>query len=255
MLPPGVIESFGLYLVRTSALVLASPLSGNASSFTGYKVALIAAVSFLSFSVAGSPVTPGFLPFEYGLWALREVLIGVSLAFVLQLVVMAVRVSSDLIGHEMAFTMSSVVDPVTGVHVPLISRIYELLFYLGLLAVNGHHWLFQALAESYERAPVGRVELQAGLPALGVQLFGELFAAGLSFAAPILVLLVLVSALIGILSRAVPQLNILEFGFSLRIVVGLAAMCLFAPLLVPAMESLLQHLMDGLDSGLDALAI
>lgn len=255
MFPPGVLESFGLYLVRTSALVLASPLSGNTSAVSSYKISLIVSLALLSAFVGGSPVPADFSPFDYGLWALREVLIGLSMSFVLHLVIMAVRVSSDLIGQEMAFTISSVVDPQTGVNTPLISRIYELLFLLALLGVNGHHWLFQALARSYERAPVGRADYHEGLPSFVVQVFGELFSAGLSFAAPIIVLLLLVSVLIGILARAVPQLNILEFGFSMRIVVGLGAMCLFAPLLAPAMEALLNQLMDGLDRSLDALTV
>ena len=136
---------------------------------------------------------------------------------------------------------------------PLVSQIYEILFFLALLSVNGHHWLLRALTDSYERAPVGRVQFNDGLPAFVVGLFSELFSAGLTFAAPILVLLMLVSVLIGLLSRAVPQLNILEFGFSLRITLGLVAMFLFAPLLAPAMEGLLGRLMDGLDAGLEVL--
>jgi len=255
MLPPGAIESFGLYLVRTSAIVLGSPLSGGASTVGSYKVALIGSLAALSFWLVGSPVQPGYQPLDYGLWALREVLIGVSLAFILQLTVMAVSVSGDLIGHEMAFATASVADPVSGVNTPLVSRIYEILFLIGLLSVNGHHWLFRALIESYERAPIASIEFNGSLSILMVQLFGELFAAGLTFAAPIIVLLMLVTILVGLLSRAVPQLNILEFSFSMRIVAGLGAMCLFAPFLVPAMEALLGHLMNGLDSGLDALEI
>jgi flagellar biosynthetic protein FliR len=253
MFPPGTIEAFGLYLVRTSALVLGSPILGTGAMFAGYKVALIGAISVLLFSVSGTPIDGSVEPVRYGLFVLREVMIGLSLAFVLQLVVLAVRVSSDMIGHEMGFAMASEVDPVQGFRTPLITHFYETFFFMAVLAVNGHHWMIRALAESYERAPIASIEFEAGMPEFIVGLFGQLFAAGLTFAAPVLVILTLVSAMIGLLSRAVPQLNILEIGFNLRITAGLAAMLLFVPVIVPAMNGLLELLMDGLTAGLDVL--
>lgn len=255
MFPPGTLEAFGLYLVRTGALVLASPLIGTGATFSGYKVGLIGVLALLLFSVAGAPAVAAGGPLEYGVLALREVLIGLSLAFVLHAVTLAVRVGSELVGHEMAFTMSRVVDPESGTNVPLVSHMYEMLFFLALLAVNGHHWIVRALAESYERAPVGSLSLSGDLPAIALDQFAQLFAAGITFAAPILAFLMMVSVVIGLLARAVPQINVLEFGFNLRIAGGLVAMLVFAPVLTPALERLLHHLMGGLETTLDAMGV
>ena len=143
MLPPGTIEAFGLYLVRTSAMVLAAPLLGTGATFSGYKVGLIALISFLLYSVSGAPLADAVLPIEYAIFVMREIMIGLFLAFALQVVVLAARIGGDLIGHEMAFNMSNVVDPVSGVSTPLIASMYEMFFFLGVLALNGHHWLHQ----------------------------------------------------------------------------------------------------------------
>ena len=164
MLAPGLLEALGLYLARTGALVLASPLLGTGASFAGYKVGLIAVLAFLLYAVGGEPLATAPEPLEYAVLVMREIVIGLTLAFVLQAVVLAVRVASELIGHEMAFTMSKIVDPASGVSIPLIGHVYELLFFLGLLAVDGHHWVLRALARSYERAPVGELDLQPGIP-------------------------------------------------------------------------------------------
>ena len=69
----------------------------------------------------------------------------------------------------------------------------------------------------------------------------------------VMIFLVLVSLLIGILARAVPTLNVLEVGFSIRVMVSLFAMFLFAPLLEPAMSGLQVEFISWLDRGLDAL--
>jgi len=251
--PPGVIEAFGLTVVRTSALVLASPLFGTGSGVSGYKVGLTAVLSIVLFLAVGAPLAAPAGPLELGVLALRELLIGLMLAFTLHAVLLAVRVGGELVGHEMAFNMARQSDPATGVSVPIIAHLHEILFLLALLAINGHHWLVRALLESMRRAPVGELRFHDGMPDLVLTQFSQLFGAGLTFAAPMMVLLSLVSVSIGLLARAVPHINVLEFGFGLRIAGGLVAMYLFAPALQPALERLLEHLMDGLEAGLDLL--
>jgi len=255
MLPPGTIEAFGLFLVRTSALILAAPLLGTGATFSGYRVGLIGVLSVVFFLAAGTPTIPEVHVVGYGIFALREIMVGLTLAFLLHVVVLAVRVSSELIGHEMAFNISRIVDPATGASVPVVAHMYELLFFLAFLSVDGHLWMVRALMESFGRAPVGNMALSENVPGLMVDQFGQLFAAGITFAAPVLVLLMMISITIGLLTRAVPQINVMEFGFNLRISGGLVAMFLFAPVLAPALDRLLARLMDGLNAGLDALAV
>lgn len=255
MFPPGMIEAFGLFLVRTSALILAAPLLGTGSTFSGYRVGLIGVLSVVFFLAAGTPTIPEVHAISYGIFALREILVGLTLAFLLHVVILAVRVSSELIGHEMAFNISRIVDPATGASVPVVAHMYELLFFLAFLSVDGHLWMVRALMESFGRAPVGDVSFNQGVTALLVDQFSQLFAAGITFAAPVLVLLMMISITIGLLTRAVPQINVLEFGFNLRISGGLVAMFLFAPVLAPALNRLLARLMQGLNAGLDAIAV
>ncbi|HVS09616.1 MAG TPA: flagellar biosynthetic protein FliR [Planctomycetota bacterium] len=250
---PGTLAALGLYGVRVSALILAAPLFGTASSFSGHRVGLIAVLSLALYAASGTPLRSDGGPLGFAALALRETLIGLSLAFVLQIVVMAVRVAGEMIGQEMAFNMATMVDPATGVNTPLITQIHESLFLIGLLAIDGHHVLLRALADSFARAPVGTLGFDGGLVEGLQRLFGEMFAAGLTFAAPVLVLLFLVSLVIGLLARAVPQLNVLEVGFTLRIAAALVAMYAFAPLLAPAMERLFGAMAVGLDGVLAAV--
>ena len=252
MLLPGTIEAFGLFLVRTSALVLAAPLFGLALPFSGARLALIVILACFAFSATGVPLPAAAGPVAFVALALRELLIGLALAFVLHGVVLAVRVAGEMIGHEMAFNMATVVDP-QGVSTPLITQIYEGLFLVGLFALDGHHLVVRALCDSFARAPVGVVGAPEGLADVLLRLFADMFTAGLTFAAPVLVVMVLVSAMIGLLARAVPQINVLEVGFTLRIAVALVAMLLFAPLLAPAMERMYLTLAGGLDAVLAAV--
>ena len=155
--PPGTLEAFGLYLTRTSALVLAAPLFGTGTGFAAWRIGLIVSLAFLLYSVSGVPLDHAPAPIEYAALTLRELLIGAFLAFTLQAVVVAVRVAGETIGTEMGFNMASQLDPLTNVQTPVITQLYEIFFFIGLLAVNGHHLLLRALERSFERAPIGQV--------------------------------------------------------------------------------------------------
>jgi flagellar biosynthetic protein FliR len=248
-----LLQAFGLYLLRTSALVVASPLLGSGTGFAGHKIALILAVAVVLFLSGDGRLAAEVGVAEYVVMCFHEVLLGLFLAFVLQVVLLAIRVAGELIGVEMAFNMASIVDPGTGISTPLVTQIYEAMFFLGLLAVNGHHWLLRALQGSFERAPIGGVGLEPEAAGLVLELFERMFMAGITFAAPVLFLLMLVSVLVGLLSRLVPQINVLEVGFNLRVAVGLVAILAFTPFLAPAMNTLFEELMGGLDRCLDAL--
>jgi flagellar biosynthetic protein FliR len=253
-LAPGTLEAFGLFLVRSSAMVLSAPILGTATGFSGYKIALIMAVSFLLYGVHGVPLAHAPQPIEFGCLAMREVLIGLALSFSLHAVMLAYRVGGELVGHEMGFNMASIVDPNTGIHAPVITQVYETFFVLGFLMIDGHQLLLRGLAQSFERAPVGALNVGESLPWLAEKLFTQMFTAGLTFAAPVLVLLMVASLLLAFLARAVPTLNVNEVGFTARIAIGLGSLLVFAPLLAPALNNLYGHLERGLTATLDAIA-
>lgn len=252
MLAPGVVEAFGLYAARSSAMVISAPLIGMSSGFSGYKIALILGLALLMYSVNGQPLSD-FEPILLGAMALREVLIGLFLSFLLHLTTLVIKVGGELIGHEMGFMIASQVDPATGLQTPLITSMYETFFLLALLAVDGHFFLFRGLAASFECAPVGGLEFGQGLGAMVGTVFGDMFEAGLVFAAPIMALLFLVSLLMGLLSRAVPHLNVLELGFAIRILFALVVMHMFAPLLGPAFERVFESFGGALAGALEAM--
>jgi flagellar biosynthesis protein FliR len=240
MLTTATIAAFGLYLVRTGALFVAAPVLGTGAAFSGYRISLVFAISFLLFGSTGADLSQDLSPIVFGIMALRELMIGLSLAFVLILIELIARMAGDLIGNQMGLGMANQADPITGVQTALVSRIYDTIFLIGFLAVDGHHVLLRALADSFQRAPVGRVNIELSIVDLIVQFFGETFKAGITFAAPVMIFLMLLSVLIGVLARVVPQINVLEMGFTLRVALSMIAMYIFAPIISPA----LMHIYD-----------
>ena len=254
-IPTGMIEGVGLFIARTSALLLTTPLLGSGAQFHGYKIALVTSVAMTLFVAQGFPAVESVSAIHYGLLVLREMVLGLAMGLVLHLVLLGIRIGSEMVGNEMAFTMSSAVDPSSGEALPLLSRMNETIFFLAILSVDGHQWIIRALAESYERAPIGSLDFGGDLPFVISQLFSEMFVAGIAFAAPVLVMLSMISVMIGLIARAVPQVNILEMGFSLRVGGGILAICILSPTLSTGLTAFLEHFMAGLEASLDAIEV
>jgi len=252
-LAPGTLEALGLTTVRVGTAVLASPLLGFGYGFSGMKIALVAVLSFVIFAAFGEP-----LPFQpdgptFAFLALREMLIGFFLGFIFQATLLSVQMGGELIGNEMGMFMARQVDPDTGIGVAIVSKVYENFFLLALLSLNGHHMIVRAMGDSLAHAPIGVAQPTGSLGEVATRLVGQMFGAGIAFAAPVMIFLMLTSLLIGLLSRAVPQLNIMELSFTLRIILALVAMYLFAPLLETAMSQLHEAFSRWLGTALSAL--
>jgi len=247
------IAAFGLHLVRTSALVIAAPFFARIG-FASFKIALIVVLTGVSFSVSGTTsIEVGGLG-TWGLLALREFAIGFGLALLLQFALLAARVGGELVGLDMGMQMGAQIDPESGVSTPLIARFYEEALLIGMLAANGHHWVVRALADSFERAPIGGLRLDVGIGALFIAFFREMLTAGIAFVAPIIVLMSLVTVTVGLVSRTVPQINVLDLSFTLRIGVGLLGLVAFAPGLEVLIAGVLGALDEYLTAFLDLLA-
>lgn len=252
-LAPGVLPAFGLFLVRASALVMTAPLLGFSVGFAGIRLALCLSLALVLYISVGEPLAAPVDGLVWATLAARELAIGLFLGFLSQLAVVATRVAGELVGMEMALQMSEQVDPESGVSTPLVARIHENFFLIALLAVDGHLAIVRALARTFERAPVGGLGGTQGMGEYALAMFSDMLRTGLAYVAPVLVVLAMVSALVGLLSRAVPQLNVLELSFSLRVVIALVAMFAFAPLLEPAIGGLIAALDRWLDGALVVL--
>jgi flagellar biosynthetic protein FliR len=253
-LPPGTIEAVGLYAARCGALIVGAPLLGAVTGFTMWRAAFIMMLAGTLYFAHGQPLAVQPEPFEYGLLVVREIAIGLALAFCLYGALLAVRTAAELVSQEIGLGYAGLVDPSSGGSTSSITLFYEIFFYLGLFLTDGHHALMRALAISFEGVPVGQMNFAVGAAESALALIGPMMAAGVAFAAPVMGLLMAASLLIALLGRAVPQLNVNEMGFTLRTATGLFALFLFAPAMAPALNNIYEHLQVSLQETVRSFA-
>ena len=168
-----------------------------------------------------------------------ELLIGLALGLIVQLVFDALILSGQLIANGMGLGFAMMVDPQRGVQVPVISQYLLIITMLLFVAMNGHLLFVEMLLGSFSLWPAGK-GIQSEHFSIVVQQGSLLFSAALRIAIPAIVALLLVQIAVGVISRAAPTMNLFAVGFPLAILVGYLVLEQLIPNLLPMMSALLE---------------
>jgi flagellar biosynthesis protein FliR len=132
--------------------------------------------------------------------------------------------------------MSEDVDPMTRLPETAVSRVYETALLLVFLAVQGHHDILRALHQSFARFPVGELSLPTSF-AMVTDSAGLVLRFAVQIAAPLFAVLLCGSLVLALLTRAVPELHVMTFGYPMRLLAAMgAAVVLFPFVIQPGMR-------------------
>ena len=115
--------------------------------------------------------------------------------------------------------MSMALDPVGGVQAPIIGRFYNLCFSMLFILGGGYHWFIKTLVESFEIIPINKAFIGPNIVYGTVNTISNYITISFKLAMPLLGILILVDFGLGVLARAVPQMNMFVVGIPLKIII------------------------------------
>ncbi len=245
------VAGFFLVLSRVSPLFLLAPLFSSRliPARARAVIALGLTVGLTPIAVKGSPGEIPLDPIGFAGLIGKEMLVGMAFAYTLAAMFAAIAVAGSLLDTLIGFSMSALVDPMTGNQATAINQLYNLVGLGVFIAISGDAWVIQGLARTYELVPL----LDA--PALGSLVEGtqvafvQVMTSALQVCAPVLIAITLTDVAFAITSRVVPQLNVFAVGFPAKIAVGLIVVGASLPFVAGWMSDELQHtIWDALQS-------
>ena len=220
-----VVTRFLWPFFRIGALFAVMPVLGGAEVPVRVRVALAVALTLLLMPLL--PPTPRLDPLSGASLAItaQELLVGFAMGLIVMLVFNAVTFAGESIAVTMGLGFALMNDPQNGVAVPTVSQFYLLLATLLFLALEGHHAALALLASSFRTLPIGE--------ALGAEAIWRLlewasilFVGALGIALPALTAMLTVNIVMGVMTRAAPQMNVFSVGFPLTMTIGFVAIAL-----------------------------
>lgn len=240
LLPFATLDQFAFFVLvlgRMGGLFAAIPLMGGKQTPMKIKAAAVFVTALLLYPVlnARSPELPHGSLFLIIL-VLRETLVGVCLGLLAQTIFSAVEFCGQLIGVQMGFSMVTQFDPAIGTRTNVVSVFQNLLAGLLFFSLGVHHVFIRAVVESYGLIPVGAWHMSRGLMEFFVTVTTGIFILAIKLAAPIMVSLLVAAIVLGIMSRAFPQMNVFTMSFPVNIGLGLVILGFTALVFVAVLE-------------------
>lgn len=238
MIDLSVVERFALLLVRPGMLVAIAPALGGMQVPVPVKVGLTV---FIAIGLLPSVAVPAELAnLTLSMVIAREAVIGLSIGFALRALIAGAEFAGHLSGQQIGFSYGATIDPQSGVRNNMLATFYGLLATLGFLAINGHHAVLRALAQSYAALPIGSGSLDASVVSSVRDILGLVFIVAVRLAAPVVIVLLIVELIVGLISRASPVMNYMVIGYPLRLVVGLTILAALVPVIPGVTNSLVE---------------
>jgi flagellar biosynthetic protein FliR len=150
---------------------------------------------------------------------LNQLVIGVFMGLMLQIVTASVVVAGQAVSNAMGLSMASLIDPNLG-NVPVIAQFLLILSTLIFVSLGGHAMLLALLIESFASLPVGRSLIDQIAYGQLVSWSSMMFLGAVLTALPVMVTLLFISVGLGVVTRAAPSLNIFSVGLPATIVAG-----------------------------------
>lgn len=235
---------FELIIMRMTGFILFNPIVGRSNVPGLVKAGLILGLSVATYSMGGpAEVSVPANTVAFAVPMLLELGVGFALSFVIRLSLSIVQMGGDIIDTQMGMTMAQIYDASSQVNMTVTSSLLNILLILDFFAENGHYTLLRILIRSGELLPYGTASFGESVASLVAELFLSCLVLSVKLALPILAAELLGEIGMGILMKAIPQINAFVINMELKVVIGLG---LFFLLLTPINEFLLSAEMEML---------
>ncbi len=232
-----MVAAYMLPFFRTAAMLMVAPLFG--ARLIPARVRVLLALGLAAIITPLAPTTTA-VTHHAELMILQEIVIGVTMGFVVQMVFDAVIIGSQTIAMSMGLGFAMLVDPHRGVNVPILSQFFIILTTLMFLALNGHIILIEVLVQSFHTLPAGASVVSQNTLWTVISWGTQMFAGAVLIALPAVVALLIVNVAYGVISRAAPTLNLFAVGFPTTVLLGFVVLQYSFPVTLSSLTSLLE---------------
>ena len=228
---------FLLITARMSGCILFNPLLGRRGIPGLVKGGFILMLSLSAFALTPLPEQVPDTLLTLALTFLLELFLGYVLGLAVNLFFYIPLMAGSVIDMQMGLSMASTYDPASGIQVTATSTLFNVLMSMLFFAANGHHTLIRIFLASGRVVPFGRVALGEDLYAALIEMFIDCTVLGVKLCMPILAAELMGQVGMGILMKAIPQINVFAINIELKVIIGLLLTVLF---LIPISEFLLE---------------
>ncbi len=230
--------TFLLIMVRVTCFIYLAPFFNMSNTPNRVKIGFGFFVSYLIYQML-LPVEP--LEYsnilEYSVLVLKEAMVGLIIGFGANICMAVVNFTGSIIDMETGMAMATLFDPQTNQETSISGVLYQYAMSLILIVSGMYQYLLKALVETYTLIPVnGAIFNREHLLNSMVTFMGNYLTIGFRICLPVFCAMILLNAILGIMTKVSPQMNMFSVGIQLKMLVGIGVLFLAIAMLPSAAD-------------------
>ncbi|WP_296460347.1 flagellar biosynthetic protein FliR [uncultured Acetatifactor sp.] len=227
------LEYFLLILVRVSCFVYVAPFFSMKNTPANVRVAISFFTSLLLYQALTPTEAVAYSSLAgYTVIVLKEALVGLLIGLAANVCTSIVNFAGSIADMETGLSMVTLMDPTSRESTSITGVLYQYVLMLMMIATGMYRYLFGALADTFILIPVNGAVLRAdSLVDSMLEFLSDYVIIGFRIVLPIFCSILLLNAVLGVLAKVAPQMNMFAVGIQLKVLVGLSVLFLTAGML------------------------
>lgn len=241
-------------LARMSGMILFNPIFSRRNIPATLKAGLALVLTFVTAGTMLGTELQINSAIEFIYTALKELAVGWVYGFILQLFLSVVIMAGEVMDMQMGLGMAKVYDPSSNVQMPLMGSLLNILFFLLFFLTDCHLTIIKMTILSFQVIPVGSNIFNFAIGSYIATLFSGILALALKLALPIIAIEIITDASMGILMKAIPQINVFVLNIQTKVLVGILVLFILTVPMASFIDSIISNSFTTMEQALKLLA-
>ncbi|MBO4680204.1 MAG: flagellar biosynthetic protein FliR, partial [Lachnospiraceae bacterium] len=179
----------------------------------------------------------------FAIFVIKEAITGILIGYAANVCVTILNFAGHLVDMEIGLSMVSLFDPVSRESVTISGTYYQYTVLLMLMISGMYQYVLAAIIETFNLIPVSGAVFSSEKILNAMLIFlRDYLALGFRLCLPVFAAMLLLNAILGILAKVSPQLNMFAVGIQLKILMGLGVLFLTVGMLPTASTAILSEM-------------
>lgn len=177
----------------------------------------------------------------------KELVFGFLIGFMMNLFLSTLILAGEFMDMQIGISMSKIYDPASNVSMPVSASLLNAMLMVVFFLTNGHLTLIQVFYHSASAIPFGELVLSDVLFKNLALMFSDILVYSIKMSMPLLAAELITEMGVGLIMKAVPQINVFVVNLQLKIIIGFIMLFLLVPTFAAFIERLFALLFDRIN--------
>ena len=239
---------FSFILMRMSGFIFLNPIFARRNVPGIIRSGIVIALSIIIFSTIKEQSIVVLNLFEYGFLLVKEFIAGYVIGFIISLFSYVIIFAGEIIDLQLGLSMAKIFDAQSDTSISLSATYYNILYMLLFFVTDAHVALINILINSSKLIPYGQIIIGQDVAKEVLHIFVLCSALAVKMAFPIIEIQFLCTVAMGILMKAIPQINVFVVDIQLKIFVGLFLIILIFSPMSDFLNQLITTMIDSISN-------